>query len=743
MKIDRRSFLSFVIGGAAGTTLSPLPWKLTDELSIWTQMWPWVPVPRTGEVSEVKSTCTLCPGGRGISVRKVGERAVKIEGMNGYPINDGGICILGLSGLQLLYGPTRVQTPLKRNGKRGEGKWMQISWDEAISEVAEKLGELSQKGQSHAVGCISGAYHGTVPRLLERLLTVYGSPNFLHTPSIQDSYDITLYLMHGVQASAGFDFENADFILSFGSGIIDGWGSPVRMSRANSSWHEGNGKVVQIEPRLSNTAANAHKWIPIKPGTEAALALGLAHVIIKESLYSDFVKNYAFGFKEFEQLVLEGYDPEKVASITGIEKSVIVDLARGFSSASKPLAICGLGKGKTAGDIYQFMAVHALNALVDNINKKGGVWAVPEPDYIHWPEVEAVGMQKERLDGAGSATYPYTRSLLNQFFEAIEAGKKYPLQALFVSDVNPCYALPDIKTVKKAFDKIPFIVSFSSYMNETAENADLILPNHSFLERYEDVPRPAGFQKPLIGLLKPVIEPQFDTKHLGDVIIRTAKALAGDIADAFPWDSYEACLEETLGAKWDTMVANGFWADPAFTAPDWDHAFETASGKFEFFASALKTGRSKDIDALPHFRPVAIEGDEAAYPLILVPYDSMRLASGDIGNPPFVIKTVADTVLKCKDVFVEINPVTAKENRLAEGKYAILTTPKGKAKVKVHLFDGIMPGLVAIPRGLGHIGDDKYLSGKGVNFNELIGPVKDPVSGLDAAWGIRAKLTKA
>jgi anaerobic selenocysteine-containing dehydrogenase len=759
MKIDRRSFLSFVIGGAAGTTLSPLPWKLTDDLSIWTQMWPWVPVPRTGEVSEVKSVCTLCPGGCGISVRKVGERAVKIEGMNGHPINDGGICLLGASGLQLLYGPTRVQTPLKRSGKRGEGKWRKISWDEAISEVAEKLGELRTKGQSHAVGCISGAYHGTVPQLLERLLTVYGSPNLLHTPSIQDSYDMTLYLMNGVRASAGFDFENADFILSFGSGVLDGWGSPVRMFRVNSLWQDEDSKVVQIEPRLSNTAANADKWIPIKPGTEAALALGLAHVIIKESLYSDFVKNHAFGFddykdnrgslhKGFKRLVLEAYDPEKVASITGIEKSVIVDLARGFSNASKPLAICGRGEGRTAGDIYQFMAVHALNALVGNINKKGGVWAVPEPDYIHWPEVEmdrtaAAGMQKERLDGAGSKTYPYTRSLLNQFFEAIEAGEKYPLQALFVSDANPRYTLPDLKIVKKAFDKIPFVVSFSSYMDETAENADLILPNHLFLERYEDLPRPVGFQKPLIGLSKPVIEPRFHTKHLGDVIILIAKALGGSIADAFPWDSYEACLEETLGAKWDSMVENGFWTDPAFRAPDWDQAFETASGKFEFFVSALKTSQSKDMDALPHFRSVAIEGDEAAYPLILVPYDSIRLASGEIGNPPFVTKTVADTVLKRKDVFVQINPVTARQNRLAEGKYAILTTPKGEAKVKVHLFDGIMPDLVALPRGLGHTNNDKYLSGKGVNFNELIGPVKDPVSGLDAAWGIRAKLTKA
>ena len=126
--------------------------------------------------------------------------------------------------------------------------------------------------------------------------------------------------------------------------------------------------------------------------------------------------------------------------------------------------------------------------------------------------------------------------------------------------------------------------------------------------------------------------------------------------------------------------------------------------------------------------------------MLLVPYDSMRLAHGYIGSPPFVVKTVEDTVLKCNDSFVEVNPKTAREHRLKDGKYATLTTPKGKAKVKVHLSEGIMPGLLAMPRGLGHTAYDKFLAGKGVNFNDLVGSVEDPHSGMDAAWGIRAKL---
>jgi anaerobic selenocysteine-containing dehydrogenase len=742
MKICRRSFLSFLIGGAAGTTLSPLPWKVTDDLSIWTQMWPWTPVPEDGEISYVNSVCTLCPGGCGITVRKINDRAVKIEGMKGHPVNDGGICILGLSGLQLLYGPTRVKTPLKRVGKRGQGRWEKISWDDAVSEVAKKLGDLRSKGQSHNVGFISGSDRGTTGLLLDRFLTVYGSPNLMRTPSILDSYELTLYLMQGVQALPGFDLENADFVLSFGSGIIDGWGSPVRMFKVNSNWRSTGAKVIQIEPRLSNTAAKSDKWIPINPGTETALALGLAHVIIDESLNNSvFVSKFSVGFQDWKRLVLDNYDPDSVAAITGIYKTTIVTLAREFARASKPLAICGRGRGNTPGSLDEFMAVHALNALVGNINKKGGVWAVSEIEYANWPEPEidataAAGMQNERLDGAGSKKYPFSRSLLNRLPVAINSGKKYPLEALFVVGANPLYSMPDSKAVKKAFDKIPFVVSFSSFMDETAQNSDLILPNHTYLERYEDVPQPAGLTKPVIGLSKPVVEPQFNTKHFGDVIILIAKALGENLDDAFPWDSYETCIKETLGDKWKTLVEKGYWSDPDFRAPAWEASFETPSGKFEFINS--------DTGLLPQFTPVKIEGDKGFYPLVLIPYDSIRLASGFIGDPPFVIKTVEDTVLKGKDVFVEINPKTARAQGLSEeGQYAMLYTPKGKAKVRIQLCDGIMPGIVALPRGLGHTAYDKYLADKGVNLNELIGPIEDHASGMDAAWGIRVKLSKA
>ena len=737
MKVDRRSFLAFVLGGAAGTALSPLPWKITDDISIWSQNWPWTPVPEKGEITTVKSACTLCPGGCGISVKKVDERVIKIEGLEGHPVNDGGLCILGLAGAQLLYNPTRIRTPRKKVN----GHWQKISWEEAIAEIAAKLKELRDAGSAHKLACVAGSDRGTVPELFNRFLSVYGSPNFLRMPSIWDTYELALYLTQGTRSMAGFDIENADFILSFGSGLIEGWGSPGYMLRAKAMMRKNGGRMDQIEARLSKTAAKSDHWIPIHPGTEGALAFGLAYVIIKEKLYSqNFVNGYTSGLSERFQQIIEGFPPEAVSKTTGITTGTILALAKDFARARRPLAICGQGQGHQPGSLQAFLAVHTLNALMGNINQPGGVQAVPEPDYIDWPEPEidavaAEGLQQPRLDGAGSSRYPNARYLLHRLPEVINASAESPVEMLFVYGANPVYSLPDTESVKKAFEKIPFVVSFSSYQDETTAMADLLLPNHIYLERFEDIPAAQGFPKPIISLTRPAVEPLYNTLHTGDFIIQLAKELGDNIGAAFPWDEYVACLEETLSDRWDALADEGYWVNDQFSAADWADAFETVSTKFEFTNSDIRT--------LAEYHPAKLEGDESLYPLVLVPYDTMRLTSGYLETPPFLVKALEDTILKGNDVLVEINPATANPLGLSEGKYASLETLKGAVRVKMHLTNRIMPGVIAIPRGLGHTAEDRFLAGRGINFNQFSSPVEDPASGHNEAWGIRAKLSKA
>jgi anaerobic selenocysteine-containing dehydrogenase len=371
-----------------------------------------------------------------------------------------------------------------------------------------------------------------------------------------------------------------------------------------------------------------------------------------------------------------------------------------------------------------------------SINTAGGVVAVPEPDYVDWPEPEmdaaaSAGMQQARVDGAGGKDYPLSRYLLNRLPEALDGGASSPVQVLFVNQANPAFRMVDTARVEKSLKKIPLIVSFSSFMDETAALAHYILPNHIYLERFEDVPAAQGFPKPFIGLVKPVVAPILKTRHTGDVVIQLAKAVGGNVASAFAWDSYEACLQESLGGKWDALKKEIYWVDTKFSPA----AFETKSRKFEFANS--------DIALLPAYAALKAPGDEKSFPLTLVPFDTLRLASGAVGTPPFLVKALEETLLQKNDGLVEINPADAQKLGLVDGAAAVLSTPKGNARVKVTLSEGIMPGLIAMVRGLGHTAFDRFLAGKGVNINSLMSSVEAPGTGFEAAWGVRAQLTKA
>lgn len=709
MKVDRRSFLGLGIGAVAGIAVSPVGAKLTDDFSIWTQNWPWTPVPPDGKISYDQSICNLCPGACGISVRKIDNRPVKIEGLDRYPVNDGGVCMHGIAGLQYLYDPSRVKTPLKKIN----GRFVPVSWEEALSMVADRLGTLRNDQQPEALACITGSDQGSVAGLFNHFMTAFGSSNFLTMPELESWLVRTATTLHGKGHTLGFDIDHSDFILSFGAGLIDGWGSPVACIQAMAGRKERETTLVQIEPRLSNTAASADRWIPINPGTEADLAMGICAVLLKENLFDPvFAQGFKGGFMRFNAMVQKEYPIDKVAAVTGINAADIQKIAQAFARAKMPVALPGKGRGEGAQNLKEFAAVHTLNCLSGNINKKGGVFVKPLPGYLNFPDPV-----QDDVAWKGAAAEPLAASVQELVTRIDQAGES-PVKALIVYNANPCFALNSPSRVKAAFEKIPFKVSVSSFMDETAMASDVILPVSTFLERMEDVPSKAGLAASVVGLSRPMLKPVFDTRSPGDVVIAMAKALDGTVGQSFAWNNYEDCLKQVAGDIWQPLFRKGHVVlldrPPA-------GSIET---DFGFLAENPET--------------VKPEGEQE---FTLIPVDNIRVPSTVPAASPFAIKTVSDRIIKGKDMFVEINPQSA--GNLKDGGMATLTTPAGSVPVRVHFSDGIMPGVIGMVKGLGHTLKNKYVSGKGVNINELISPVIESDSGMDVAYGIKAGISKA
>jgi len=813
MKLTRRNFIASVVGGVVGIQVTPLPWKFTDDVAIWTQNWPWVPVPPTGEFSEVSSVCNLCPGGCGISVRKVEGRAVKIEGRPDYPVNAGGICPVGMGGLQLLYDESlRFTGPMKRVGMRGAGEFKNISWKEAFEIAAARISALRKAGRPEAIAAVDGNRDGaTVSVLIERLMQAVGSPNYVRLPSLSDTYRMGNRLMQGRDAPVAYDLENSDLVLSFGCGLLEGWGAPGRIMNAWGMWHDGNPakrktRIIQVESRASNTASKADLWVAPRPGTEAALALGLAHVIIRSGKYdAGFVSEHTFGFDDwqsldgmvhigFKTLVLRNYSPERVSQITGVRPDVIVKLAATLMRAKSPIAIYGKGKNDLNGSLYEFMAVQSLNALRGRINRPGGV-LLPDPlplnplPHFEPDAIARQGLNKPRLDRARTKAYPFAHSLAHNFAAAINRTPKSPIDTLLVFSANPAFTLPDGGAFKNALTKIPFIISFSPYRDETANMADLILPDSTYLEKIDDIAWPVGLQYPFYGLSKPVVEPIYDTRNCGDTVIQLSNAIGKSVGSAFPWESFEDVLKERAkglydagggrvsfdpatpawkqqgsesGSKsdyesfddmWEKLVAGGFWYRPVDQARDWAWLFKTPSGQFEFYSQLIDQafrqasasepiGARRDEACMAHYAAQKTSVDPTAYPLSMLPYEMINLASGWLPSPPFLYKTISANQLLKEVSFVAVNPKTAAKYGLKQGDLAAVQSPVGNVQVRIDLFEGAMPGIVYMPLGFGHTGYDEFLKGKGVNPNTIVQAGQEPLSGSPVWWNTPVKLVK-
>ncbi|HEY6098449.1 MAG TPA: molybdopterin-dependent oxidoreductase, partial [Anaeromyxobacter sp.] len=339
--------------------------------------------PRGSPQSWVVSTCGACPGGCGIRARLVAGRLVGIAGNPLHPVNRGGLCPLGLAGAHALYHPDRLRGPLLRSGAKGSGDLRAATWDEALAAVIGRLRDLRARGLSHTVALVDGT-RGLSRELADRFLAAYGSPHHLGGRPWNDlGPSEPLRAMQGVETAAVHDIENAAFVLAFGSGWLEGAASPVGAARAygiaRRGRRAGRVRVVHVEPRLSVSAARADEWIPIVPGTEGTLALGLMHMVLREGLESrDFVEEWSGGFEPLRAIVLRDFHPDAVSERTGVPVATIIRVARQFASTRPAVAIGDERNGPGAQSPATGMAIHALNAVVGAIHAPGGVLVPPQ-----------------------------------------------------------------------------------------------------------------------------------------------------------------------------------------------------------------------------------------------------------------------------------------------------------------------------------------------------------------------------
>ena len=710
-----------------------------------------------GEEGWVRTLCQQCSAGCGITVRVMqGEsirtidgqqkrvkavQAKKIEGNPDHPISMGGTCARGQAGVQVLYHPDRIQTPLKLSGPRGSGQYQPISWKDAQQLLVTQLQQ--QQATPQAIAMLTGLKNrGTMGTIIERFASGLGTTNVVsYDPFDPAPIRKAMELVTGMSRLPAVDFANANYLLSFNANLFETFLSPVRYIYSYGHMRQGRpgirGTFVQAEPRLSQTAACADQWLPIKPGTEGLLALSIAHVIVNEKLYdAEFVGKSTAGFAVWSASLGE-YAPEKIATQIDVPAASIQRIAREFATQRPSVAV---GDSR---DVASLTAIYALNALVGAYGRPGGI--LLSADETGGP-VPAVAASASRASAsaqgatAGKPNAPDIHGLMTAM-----GGSQ--VKALLLLDTNPVFTLPEGAALAKALANVPFIASFASFLDESSVMADLILPSHTTLERWvDDVPEPGvGFSIRTIG--QPVVEPRWDTRDPGDVLIETAKALGGNVAAALPFENMAAAVKES------------FRSTPALQGTDADveAIFKKAIAAGGFWPAEGTSARTGGITpmgavAVPQIsfvmppQPVAARafgGDTAQMPFMLHVYASPAFADGRTAHLPWLQEMPDPMTTVMWGSWVEINPETAHKLEIHEGDVLTITSPQGSIDLPAFLYPGLRPDVIAIPVGQGHSQFGRYAQNVGANPLRISASALDSTSGAVVQTGVRVSAVKA
>ncbi|MGH7501664.1 MAG: molybdopterin-dependent oxidoreductase [Longimicrobiales bacterium] len=619
-----------------------------------------------------RTTCTECAAGCGMNIRTREGRAVKAEGNPLSPVSHGKLCARGHASLHGLYNPDRVPQALGRDGEA----WTQLSWEDAEQRLADAL--VQNRGRTVF---LSEPMTGSMDRLIDEFCTAFGIERVRWEPFALEPIRAASRMLFGVDAIPSHDFANADVVLTFGADFLETWLSPIDYAHGFVQAHafrgERRGRLVSITPHQSLTDMNADDWLPVRPGTEHLVALALARIIVDNGAPAGGAA-----------ALLNGVEVEQNAQASGISPERLRQIATAFANGGRSLAV-GPGISSMHGAATAIAAaVSVLNSVAGNIGT-------------------TVRYDRPERAGTRANTYAEMKDLVTR----MQAGQ---VGALLVHGPNPVYALPDGDGVVESLANVPFIASFASYLDETSERANVVLPDHHFLEAWGDAEPRSG----LHSIVQPVMTPVFQTKQTGDVLLSVAQR-AG-IALTTTATTFYDYLRNRWSGEIHTVAGGGAPFEP------WWH--ETLQAGVVQTAPAA-TAPSLDGAGIAQlsFAEPTFSGD-AGNPVLLV-YPSYRFFDGRMANRPW-LQELPDPISKFTwSSWVEVSAETAFEMGLDTGHVLEITTPAGTVLLPVWANPGMRSDVVAIQLGQGHTGFGAYAQGRGVNGIKLLEPVTDAASG--------------
>ena len=720
--VGRRTFLK-VLGNTApaaaiaacapGSTERIIPYVIPPEDVI------------PGVATWYATVCGECPAGCGMVVRTREGRAVKVEGNAKHPINRGSLCVRGQASLQGLYNPDRFTGPQRKritHAEAGQSVLEPIEWQTAQQVFVDQLRAIEADGRANRIAIITPFMTGALDSLVERWANGIGALRLRYEPFAYEAIRKADLATFGVSTVPQYDFTTPDLVVSFGADFLETWLSTVGYSRDYAAGRRReNGRplrFVQFEPRMSLTGANADQWLEIEPGTEGLIVAAMIHTIISENRVQVHGITDATTSQIFD-LVSE-YAPEQVADRTGLDAAVIRKLAGQFSDPmagpGRTLAVGGgiAATGETA--TATLVGINLLNYVAGNIGST--VLFDSDADSSTNNSVGWTGVNSHRD--------------MVSLIAAMESGE---IDLLLLHNVNPVHGMPGGTAFAAALANVPMVVSTSHCPDETSSFAHLILPTHTPLESWGDVESRQGVR----GLMQPAMKPVFDTKHLGDLLLESGRALGPSMGDAIP---ESGDFLHFLRTEWRTMharLARSTSESAESLESDFDTFWTAAQQRGGFWQSASK--QTIQLNPAVLDAPLHLETTNSQRSFSLLVYPSLHMYDGRGANRAW-LQEVPDPLMKTTwSSWAEVAPETAGMIGAEDGQLLTLESDNGTLDVTLLINAHLREGVVAMPLGQGHTQYGRYASGRGVNPTVLLDPEPVPSDGGPRWLGTRVDIT--